>query len=229
MSSADPGKGAPQRRSGSHAAGPHQTSAELTIRQATGSDADAIAVGALMMEGFPGTFEFIFGRRDARTARAIGYGLQGFGALPNVWFAERDQVPVGFVLMRWANRETLMNGLRALWAMTRALGLARTVWVALHIPPLPPHWLHPDEAYVSALAVAPDQRGEGIGTLLLDRAIALAAERGCERLSLRVDADHRFARRMYRHHGFVVVRRRWDWFFHLIRRHFGDVLLTREL
>jgi chorismate mutase/GNAT superfamily N-acetyltransferase len=57
-------------------------------------------------------------------------------------------------------------------------------------------WLH-------SLYVAPGRTGQGIGTVLLD----LAKSRRPRRLGLWVFASNRGARRFYRRHGFVEVRR----------------------
>lgn len=196
------------------------------LRLATQSDTDAETLGRLMVGAFPQMFVRIPGPSRLVHARAVGFALRGFGAMSKVWFAEAGGAPVGFILMRWGNRETPLHALRALVAMLRELGFWRTLWVALRVPPPPPRWLHPGEAYLSAIGVVPDQRGQGVGAVLLRHAIAQARQRGYRRLSLRVEAANAAAIRFYRRHGFHAVRGDWDWLFHALRRDFGQVFMT---
>ena len=200
-----------------------------TLRRATTSDSDAEVVGRLMLDAFPETFTRIFRERDREAARAVGHGLRAFGSLPNAWLAEVDGVCVGLALVRWGNRSTPAAALRAFLAMARVLGPRRALNVAFHIPPLPPHWLHEHEAYISALAVSPTQRRRGHGSALLDHVIDLARARGYHQITLRVEADNAAAQALFRRHGFVVDRRRFQWVFNLVRRHFGEIIMTRRL
>lgn len=57
---------------------------------------------------------------------------------------------------------------------------------------------------IYGLAVAPDARGLGIGSTLLDAAEAEARRRGARKLCLNVFATNERARRLYERHGFVV-------------------------
>ncbi len=201
----------------------------IAIRPATTSDADAEIVGRLLLDAFPKTFTYIFGERDRQAARAVGHGLRAFGSMPNARLAGDGATFVGVVLLRWDNRATPAAGLRALLAMARVLGPWRALRVAVHIPPLPPHWLHAHEAYISALAVVPWQRGRGYGSALIDHAVKLARSRGFHQMTLRVEADNTAAYALFHKHGFAADRRRFQWFFDLVRRHFGEVVMTRWL
>ena len=201
-----------------------------TLRSASTSESDAEVVGRLMLDAFPETFTRVFGERDRQAARAVGHGLRAFGSMPNAWLAERDGVCEGLVLVRWDNRSTPITGLKAFLAMARVLGPWRALWVAFHIPPLPPHWLHSREAYISALAISPPARRRGHGSALLDHVIELA------RVS-RLSPGHacgwkpttRLRKALFRRHGFVADPRRFQWVFNLVRRHFGEIIMTRRL
>ena len=149
-----------------------------TLRPASTSESDAEVVGRLMLDAFPETFARIFGERDHEAARAVGHGLRAFGSLPNAWLAEDDGECEGLVLVRWGNGSTPAAALRAFLAMERVLGPWRALCVAFHIPPLPPHWLHEHEAYISGLAVPPTRRRRGHGSALLAHVIDLARARG---------------------------------------------------
>ena len=66
-------------------------------------------------------------------------------------------------------------------------------------------------ALVENVVVAEGWRGRGFGALLLERAVALAREAGCYKLTLtsnrRRDAAHRFYERLglaHTHHGFTL-------------------------
>jgi ribosomal protein S18 acetylase RimI-like enzyme len=201
----------------------------VAIRPATAASTDIESVGRLMLDAFPETFTYIFGDRDRQAAQAIGHGLHAFGSLPDAWLAEQDGACIGLVLMRWRNGATPAAGVRAFVAMARALGPLRALKVAYHIPPLPPHWLHEREAYISALAVASNEQGHGHGAALLGHAVELALSRHYDRITLRVDADNRPARSLFEQHGFVIDQRPFQWLFNMVRRHFGEVVMSRHL
>ena len=57
---------------------------------------------------------------------------------------------------------------------------------------------------VKGLAVDPARQGEGVGSALLDAAIARAREQGMRRLVLRVLSGNAPARRLYESRGFEV-------------------------
>jgi 2'-5' RNA ligase/GNAT superfamily N-acetyltransferase len=63
--------------------------------------------------------------------------------------------------------------------------------------------LSADDAYLARLIVAAEERGTGVGSYLLAATEALAAERGCDRLTLRTQAEGP-ARRFYESRGWRV-------------------------
>jgi D-cysteine desulfhydrase len=68
-------------------------------------------------------------------------------------------------------------------------------------------------AYISILAVQPQQQGQGIGKTMLSRALALARQRGMKAVDLEVNADNKTAQRLYLSFGFRVRDRedtRWQ-------------------
>ena len=76
-----------------------------------------------------------------------------------------------------------------------------------------------------ALAVARDWRGRGVGTALLETAIAFAREHGCHKLSLSVFAHNTAAIALYRKIGFVEEGRRVKHF----RRESGELWDSVEM
>lgn len=73
-------------------------------------------------------------------------------------------------------------------------------------------WFATDEGELADLAVAEEQRGRGIGSLLLGRAIDLARDRGVGSLFLEVRSSNRRAAELYRERGFQVVTVREDYY-----------------
>jgi [ribosomal protein S18]-alanine N-acetyltransferase len=65
------------------------------------------------------------------------------------------------------------------------------------------------DADVMTVAVSPDRQGAGLGRLLLDRLVDLAAAQGAHQLLLEVRADNAAAQRLYARSGFerIAVRR----------------------
>jgi len=64
---------------------------------------------------------------------------------------------------------------------------------------------HEDEYYIDTICVAPEARGKGIGTLLLQFAIEETQKRGYTKLSLNVETQKEDARRLYERMGFVIT------------------------
>lgn len=64
---------------------------------------------------------------------------------------------------------------------------------------------HEDEYYIDTVCVAPEARGKGIGTLLIQFAIDQTKERGFTKLSLNVETQKEDARRLYERMGFVIT------------------------
>lgn len=64
-------------------------------------------------------------------------------------------------------------------------------------------WLILDEAHVTNVAVHPDQRGKGIGHLLMAEIVRRCEERGCSRITLEVRRSNQIAQHLYASFGFV--------------------------
>ncbi len=67
----------------------------------------------------------------------------------------------------------------------------------------PSVWYEGPVVLLDELYVRPALRGGGLGTKLLDRALALARERGCGNFEINVDEVDTDARRFYERHGFA--------------------------
>jgi GNAT superfamily N-acetyltransferase len=65
-------------------------------------------------------------------------------------------------------------------------------------------------AWLDELYVVPGRRGEGIGSLLIEKVIEEVKAQGSMALDLEVDADHRRSERLYKRKGFRRLERtRW--------------------
>lgn len=85
----------------------------------------------------------------------------------------------------------------------------------------------PGELVMDGIAVAAEQRGKGIGSLLLREIAAVAAEHSCERVRLDVIDVNPRARALYERHGFVAVHtERTPYLRHLMG--FGAVTTMRR-
>ncbi len=68
--------------------------------------------------------------------------------------------------------------------------------------------LAPGTFYVNGLATLPRYRGRGLASMLLEAARELAAEAGCDELSIQVFEQNEGALGLYERHGYRVVARR---------------------
>ncbi|MEP0767184.1 MAG: ribosomal protein S18-alanine N-acetyltransferase [Fimbriimonadia bacterium] len=66
-------------------------------------------------------------------------------------------------------------------------------------------WLIVDEAHITTVAVAPEQRRKRYGELLVCELLRHAVEKGMARATLEVRSSNVVARRLYEKYGFVTV------------------------
>jgi len=71
-------------------------------------------------------------------------------------------------------------------------------------------WTPGRESYLAELYVTPPMRGKGLGRALMERAIALAKERGADGMDLNTSVDDRAARSLYESLGFTNRDRAHD-------------------
>jgi [ribosomal protein S18]-alanine N-acetyltransferase len=85
-------------------------------------------------------------------------------------------------------------------------------------------WFVADEAEIANLAVAPDRRGRGVGSRLLDAALVEARLAGARVVHLEVRDSNAAARALYGARGFLAVGRRRRYY----RDPVEDALLLRR-
>ncbi|MGE4423891.1 MAG: GNAT family acetyltransferase [Pseudodesulfovibrio sp.] len=61
--------------------------------------------------------------------------------------------------------------------------------------------------WIYSLAVAPDSRGRGLGSRLLDHALAALKARGCVKVNLQILESNEAVRRFYEANGFIAEPR----------------------
>ncbi|MFC7166532.1 GNAT family N-acetyltransferase [Halospeciosus flavus] len=76
--------------------------------------------------------------------------------------------------------------------------------------PSPPVFARGPSGNVGEVYVAPDHRGAGVATALLDAAESWAREEGCERVTLSVNRENESARALYESRGYDVRRLKMD-------------------
>jgi len=73
-------------------------------------------------------------------------------------------------------------------------------------------YLLPPDSDVQTIAVAARAQGRGVGRLLLEELIAIAARHDCSQLLLEVRSDNESALRMYERFGFERISMRRDYY-----------------
>lgn len=179
----------------------------IILRPATPGDARAAA--PLIREAGPAMFDRVFGPRPADAVRFF----ERLFARSDVPFsyqtalvATLGEEVVGLALAAPAQARRrnswrmlyLLPRYRGLLAPLRLLPVARAFWSATSPPPQ-------EAYYLSILAVRPDQRGRGIGGLLLESVDRQASEAGCPMICLHAERDNIGARRFYARHGYQVT------------------------
>jgi ribosomal protein S18 acetylase RimI-like enzyme len=152
-------------------------------------------------EGF---FGFLLGRRAAEIVATAFAETDHDLSYQNVTFAERDNVIVGMHLgysaeqHRRSSREPLHRA-----AGKRALRMR--VLFALFAPMMRIVDSVPDgDYYLQSIAVDPDLRGEGVGSILMDSFEEQARESGATRQALDVSASNEGARQLYERRGWTI-------------------------
>ena len=151
-----------------------------------------------------GAFRAMLGRRSERIV-AQAYTKSGHDlSYERVTFAERDDSIVGMASGYTADQhhrssdDPLLEaaGIAAL-RMKIITTLGRRVFRFIDTVP-------DGDFYLQSVAVDDDQRGSGIGSMLVDHVENAARARGCDRIVLDVAANNEVARRLYEHRGMTV-------------------------
>ncbi len=182
--------------------------AAVLIRSATPDQDEGLLFARYMDQAAEGFFGFMLGR-NAEQIIACAYPEAGHSlSYEHVVFAERDGVVVGMVSAftgaqhRGFSEEPLK---RAAGRSAFRMGCVRTL--------LGPLWrilntVAEGDFYLQGIAVDPDLRGAGIGSLLMADAEERARANGAARLCLDVAAKNERARNLYARRG-MAESSRW--------------------
>jgi ribosomal protein S18 acetylase RimI-like enzyme len=211
----------------------------LRIRDATEEDAPVIA--RILVQAFPGLYRSTFGNLGAKrlTTLLTQLYLAGNLSLETTYVAEREGQVVGLAILHigksigrgsaWAYGRRLLRHL-GLFRAWRAFvgGLGANAMLDRRIPRAP------DLAYIEALAVAEEERGKGIGTLLIESAMEWTQAQRRTRIALHVLNSNTGAQRLYQRMGFqpwdlTPTRRFWGSLFARRAPRWSAMLMVRSV
>jgi ribosomal protein S18 acetylase RimI-like enzyme len=153
-------------------------------------------------EGF---FQILLGKNSetiiATAFLELGHSL----SFENVVFVEKDERIVGMtstftgVQNREFSDEPLRNAANRNIIRLKIVGtILAPLWRVLESIP-------EEDFYIQSIAVEPDLRGSGIGTILMNDIEKRALESGSAKLTLDVSAKNEGAKRLYKHRGMNEV------------------------
>ena len=183
------------------------SNAETLLREAGPNDAPVCA--RLIYGAGPTLYNLLFGP-SSKQAIALFETLFALPQNPfsfeNALLAERNGQVVGMALaadvaQRRRNGGRMMRLLprhRGLWPLVRSLPVVLDIMRCSSTPP-------PDAYYLGILSVAPDVRGQGVGSMLIEEVHRHARQAGCPSIALHAELDNVDAQRFYRRHGYKIT------------------------
>ncbi|MFC1524319.1 GNAT family N-acetyltransferase [Thermodesulfobacteriota bacterium] len=176
----------------------------IKLRPANCTEDDGLSFARYLDEAAEGFFRFMLGRRAQQIVATAFTQPDNDLSYQNVTFAEHNNIIVGMVSGYTAeeHRRSTHESLK------RAAGRwnLRMRIVLLLFSPLMRiiDSIADNDFYLQAIAVDPELRGSGVGTMLMDSLEQQAQARGSTRLALDVSAKNENARRFYEHHGMTI-------------------------
>jgi ribosomal protein S18 acetylase RimI-like enzyme len=169
--------------------------AQPFIRAATPQDAGQAVL--LLVHALADAGDFIFGDGSREKAlvvlRSLFIAKQNRFNFRNTFLVEQDKQITGLLLAfnsNLAKRLDLLTGQRLVGRVIRQTPLKESA---------------AGEYYISDLAVAPESRGQQIGSKLLAFAEEQARNLGLEKCSLVVVHENEAAKRLYLRHGYKII------------------------
>ena len=175
----------------------------MMLRDALPDTADARAIAWDLETATAGMFSIMVGSRWEQILMRVITQPGHAWSLDRARIAEADGEVLGVLLGAPADTPEPASSLGLAWGWTRLRLTAAAIAFRPFTSFMSRH--DPGEWYVTAVSVKPEARGRGVGSLLLDDAVARAREAGAMSITLDVDAKNSGARRLYERHGFVVV------------------------
>lgn len=136
----------------------------------------------------------------------------------------------GGELLGVAGFKTPAGGLVAggMQAMTQVYGMLGAAWRSALLAALGSD-IDNRRFLIDGLFVAPDRRGQGIGSTLIEALAAEGARRGYAELRLEVIEENTRARALYERRGFVAVKRHRTGLLRWIFRYRAAIVMVRTL
>ncbi|MGB2982356.1 MAG: GNAT family N-acetyltransferase [Candidatus Bipolaricaulia bacterium] len=180
----------------------------LNLRAANPAFEEGLACARYLDEAAEGFFRLMLGRRAPEiVARAYTQPDNNY-SYQNVTFAEKDGRIVGMALGFTAEEHRRFSDR----PLKRAAGFPalrmRTVQLLTRPMLQILKTIADGDFYLLSIAIDEDQRGQGVGSALMDAMENQARACGSERLSLDVAAKNEGARRLYERRG-MTVESRW--------------------
>jgi ribosomal protein S18 acetylase RimI-like enzyme len=183
---------------------------QVTIRAAELQDAPALA--RLYVEAFGSKIRWAFGKDAPRMAEVVcDLLLHDQMRLSETLVAEREGQVAGMAVLR--RDHTYRSRWLDVWRLTRRHVRGWRVWtVTFAMSAMSSNLATPTRSYVESLAVDARYRGQGIGTLLLERCFQESRAAGKREISLHVVDTNSRAKQLYLRMGFRTLRvERFGW------------------
>jgi len=180
----------------------------LSIRPANPTFDEGLACARYLDEAAEGFFHIMLGRRAAEIVAKAYIEPESNYSYLNVTFAERDERIVGMALGFAAEEHRSFSDR----PLKRAAGFPalrmRTVQLLTRPMLQVLKTIAAGDFYLLSIAIDEDQRGQGVGSALIDSVEERARASGSTRLSLDVAVKNEGARSLYERRG-MTVESKW--------------------
>ncbi len=178
----------------------------MVLKPGRPGDAEHFAVLAEAAAG--GMWSTLLGRRAPKLLAKVFLEPDHDLSLDRTVFAWRADRRLG-LLSGFSGQSHDESGPRTVSVLLRHLGLRAVLALPAYVAARPlfefMDQVPGDDWYVQMVAVDPDGRGQGVGTVLMAEAERRAREAGCVRLALDVDKRNTGAQRLYERLGYAVI------------------------
>ena len=129
----------------------------------------------------------------------------------NIYVVTQNELVIG-VLLYFSGNHHKLGELKFLFNNLNIIDAFRFLLIDLKDTLILSH-LEKCDFYLAGVAVDEKFRGQGVGSLILNKGIDMARQKGCKRVVLDVALDNPGAKRLYERTGFKVFdKRSYPWF-----------------
>jgi ribosomal protein S18 acetylase RimI-like enzyme len=195
------------------------------LRSAKPTFEEGIIFARYLDEAAEGFFRFMLGKQAAQIIATAYIQPSHDLSFQNVTFAERNNVVVGMV-SGYTSEQHRHSTRKPLKQAAGKSKIRMRIVLVLFAPLMRIiDSIADGDFYVQAIAVAKEQRGGGIGSILADYIEGQAKARGATRLSLDVSSSNVGACRFYRNRGMAVTSQ-WPKHIHIPKLKFYRMAKT---